>query len=180
MDGNRDVANRLRGAWGFPAPYGHAPEGLSDICFNLDVVGGVVGSLCEAYRDTILVDQSGVRVTMLFDHETPDIHVESPYTHPALRVTPKRRGPLFVRLPKYVELSQLRLDGVEKAPLEANGFLFFADPVQNKPITIVFPLASREIVLDHKSQDIRVRLSGNAVDSMDGFGADLTFFAPIN
>jgi hypothetical protein len=42
-----DIATRLRGAWGFPAPYGHDPIGLDRLKFNLDVVGGVVGSLAE-------------------------------------------------------------------------------------------------------------------------------------
>ena len=46
-DGTRSVADRLRGTWGFPAPYGHDPIGLEQIKFNLDIVGGVVGSLAE-------------------------------------------------------------------------------------------------------------------------------------
>jgi hypothetical protein len=46
-EGTRDVAGRLRGAWGFPAPYGHRPLDLDRIKFNLDIVGGVVASLAE-------------------------------------------------------------------------------------------------------------------------------------
>ena len=46
-DGTTDVAERLRGAWGFPAPYGHRPLGLDRVKFNLDIVGGVVASLAE-------------------------------------------------------------------------------------------------------------------------------------
>lgn len=46
-DGTTDVAERLRGAWGFPAPYGHRPIGLDRVKFNLDIVGGVVASLAE-------------------------------------------------------------------------------------------------------------------------------------
>ena len=46
----RDVPNRLCGAFGFPAPYGHASLGVDGICFNLDVVGGTVGSLCATYE----------------------------------------------------------------------------------------------------------------------------------
>jgi hypothetical protein len=42
-----DIAARLRGTWGFPAPYGHDPIGLPQVKFNLDIVGGVVGSLAE-------------------------------------------------------------------------------------------------------------------------------------
>jgi hypothetical protein len=46
-DGTTDVAERLRGTWGMPAPYGHRPVGLETIKFNLDIVGGVVASLAE-------------------------------------------------------------------------------------------------------------------------------------
>ena len=46
-DGTRHVAERLRGTFGFPAPYGHHPIGLERIKFNLDIVGGVVASLAE-------------------------------------------------------------------------------------------------------------------------------------
>ena len=45
-----DVANRHRGAFGFPAPYGHAPLDYEEIRFNMDIVGGATGSLCEAWR----------------------------------------------------------------------------------------------------------------------------------
>lgn len=46
-DGTTDVAARLTGTWGFPAPYGHLPVGLERVKFNLDIVGGVVASLAE-------------------------------------------------------------------------------------------------------------------------------------
>ena len=46
-DGTTAVAERLRGAWGFPAPYGHHPLGLDRIKFNLDIVGGTTASLVE-------------------------------------------------------------------------------------------------------------------------------------
>ena len=53
IDGLRDVANRHLGAFGFPAPYGHAPLDYEEIRFNMDIVGGATGSLCEAWRATV-------------------------------------------------------------------------------------------------------------------------------
>jgi hypothetical protein len=38
------------------------------------------------------------------------------------------------------------------------------------------PLAERDVVLEHRTRTIRVRLRGDAVDRMDCCGADLTFF----
>ena len=117
VDGRRNVAERLRGGFGFPAPYGHEPLGIMEsakprVGFNLDIVGGAVGSLCEAYRDVTRTDEAGHWVNMLFDHETDSIRVESPYTHSALRVTVKRPAPLFVRVPPWVEADSLKIDGV--------------------------------------------------------------------
>ena len=61
VDGRRNVAERLRGAFGFPAQYGHEPAGIwktnkPRIGFNLDIVGGAVASLCEAYREIARFD----------------------------------------------------------------------------------------------------------------------------
>ena len=171
-----DVPNRLYGAFGFPAPYGHTPLGVDGICFNLDVVGGTVGSLCAAYESITQFDEVGHRVNMLFDYETDAIKVESPYTHENLRVQLKRQGPLFVRVPSWVKAEELVVTGTDHSPIFNNGYAFFSQPPVNRPIVMRFPLSEREIVLKHKARDIRVRLRGDAVDAMENFGVELTFF----
>jgi len=178
-DARRDVANRHRGAYGFAAPYGHWPVGIKEIGFNLDVVGGAVGSLCEAYREVVRTDGAGTWVNLLFDHETPWVQVESPYTHSALRVRAKKPGVLFVRIPSWVELGTLRVEGTDQPRRMTNGYLMIAQPPVNRWITLAFPLVEREIVLKHRTHDIRARLRGDAVVAMDNFGMDLTFFDPI-
>ena len=185
VDGRRDVADRLRGGFGFPAPYGHEPLGIMEsskprIGFNLDIVGGAVGSLCDAYREVTGHDEAGHRVNLLFDHETDAVKVESPYTHPALRVTVKRAGPLFVRVPPWVEPGSVKISGAEGAPRMTNGYLFFPRPPINRPISLEFPLAAQELTLKNPTGDIRVRLRGDEVVAMDNLGTDLTFFDPID
>ncbi len=177
-DGKRAVADRHLGAFGFPAPYGHHAIDTDSISFNMDIVGGGVASLCEAYREIARTDDAGHRVNLLFDHETPALRIESPYTHPALSVRVKRAGPLFVRVPDWVEASQIRTRGACEKPRHTNGYLFVARPPLNRPITFEFPLAEREIVLDHRTRQIRTRLRGDEGLAMDNFGADLTFFDP--
>ncbi len=177
-DGKRAVADRHLGAFGFPAPYGHHPIGTEYISFNMDIVGGGVGSLCEAYREVAHTGNAGHRVNLLFDHETPFLRIESPYTHPALRVRVKRTGPLWVRVPSWIEASKINVQGASEAPRRTNGYLYIARPPLNRPITFEFPLTEREIVLRHRTRQIRVRLRGDEVAAMDNFGADLTFFDP--
>ena len=179
-DGLRDVADRHLGAFGFPAPYGHQPLGLERVSFNLDIVGGAVGSLCEAFRDATGCDRAGHWVNLLFDHETDAIKVQSPYTHPALTITVKEPAPLFVRLPPWVPLDRVSVEGLSGLPRFTCGHLFVAEPPLGQPITVSFPLLEDEVVLKHRTRDIRVRLRGDAVVAMDDFGADLTFFDPID
>jgi len=180
VDGMRDVATRLQGAFGFPAPYGHEPLDSRYVKFNLDIVGGTVGSLCEVLRSATTHDAAGHHVNLLFDHETPDIVVESPYTHPALRVRVKRPAPLYVRIPPWVDLDSLRIDGVPGQVLQTEGYTFIAEPPVDKWITFQIPLVEHSTELRHRTRTIRTRMRGDAVAAMESFGADLTFFDPLD
>jgi len=176
IDGRRDVANRHLGAYGFPAPYGHEPLDAEGISFNMDIVGGAVGSLCEVYREATRRDSLGHWVNLLFDHETPDIAVESPYTHPSLSVRVKRPGALWVRVPPWVDPQNLTITGTTETPRLTNDYLFLASPPVNRAIRIAFPLVEHEIALEHRTRTIRARLRGDEVVVMAHHGADLTFF----
>ena len=180
VDGKRDVAARHCGAFGFPAPYGHAPLGETLISFNMDIVGGAVGSLCEAYRAATQFDQAGHRVNLLFDHETDAIRIESPYTHPALRIWVKLPGPLFVRVPPWVDPETLEIGGVSGTPRFTNGYLLIAEPPVNQMLSLEFPLPLQEIVLEHRARQIRTLLRGDQVEAMENFGANLTFFESLD
>ena len=179
-DYKRNVASRLQGGWGIPAAYGHEPVNPGPIGFNLDIVGGVVGSLCEAYRDVTGSDERGHRVNLLFDHETADIKVESAYTHGVLRITLKRPGPLSVRVPPWVDAEAMRVSGTSEEPRPANGYLVLSRPPVGQPVSLEYPMAEEEIVLKHDTRQIRARLRGDEVVAMENFGTDLTYFDPID
>jgi DUF1680 family protein len=116
---------------------------------------------------------------LLFDYETPALVVESPYTRGRLRVCVKRRGPLFIRVPSWVDRSQVQVQGTTETPRFNNGYLFLARPPRNRWLAVDFPLAERELTLQHRMHDIRVRLRGDSVLAMEDLGADLTFFDPM-
>lgn len=175
-DGKHNVANRHLGAFGFPAPYGHEPLDAKRISFNMDIVGGSVGTLCDVYRAIITTDTAGHWVNLLFDHETEHVKVESPYTHNALTITVKTPKPLFVRLPSWLPPQTIRMTEKTNSFQINNGFLFFAQPPVNQPISLPFELPKQNMVLKHRTRDIRVQLKGDSVVAMDNFGADLTFF----
>jgi hypothetical protein len=178
-DGKRDVARRHQGAFGFPAPYGHQPVGVTRLGFNLDIVGGGVASLCEAYGEIARRTAAGHRVNLLLDHEKDALAVQSPYTHDSLRITVKQAAPLFVRIPAGVAASDINVSGGSAPVQMMNGYLFLDSPPLDTPLTISFPLPEYELVLKHRTHDIRVRMRGDQAVAMDNFGADLTFFEPM-
>ena len=180
LDGKRDVAMRMRGAWGFPAPYGHQPVDLDIVDFCLDIVGGGASSLCEAWREAVRSGAAGHWVTMLFDREDPIVSVESPYTHEVLCVTPHRPGPLWVRIPQWVDREALIVEAKGGASRFRGDFAFFPSPTVDAPIAIRFGLTESALTLRHSTRDIRVRLHGDQVAAMDTFGADFTFFPSLS
>ena len=179
-DGKRDVAARHLGAFGFPAPYGHKPLDATRISFNMDIVGGAVASLSEVQRQAVESDQAGHWLHLLFDRETEAVEVESPYTHPHLRVRVKRPGPLFVRIPDWVKPETVELTGIESGPGWSNGYLVIGRPPLGRSIEIRFDLAEQQIALKHRTREIAVRLRGDSVAAMSNFGAELTFFPPLD
>ena len=184
VDAATNFAQRIRGAWGFPAQYGHEPAGIWEtdnarIGFHQDIVGGVVGSLCEAYREVTRFDEAGHWVNLLFDHETTDIQVRSPYTHPRLEVKVKRPGALHVRIPPWVERSGINVAGAAGTPHFSDDYMVCAEPEVDQWIAFEFDLPEYEMTLTFRDTETRARFRGDEVVAMDNFGTDLTFFDPF-
>jgi len=182
IDGRRDVANRHLGSFGFPAPYGHASvgKGRGHLSFNMDIVGGTVGSLCEAYREVIRSEPTAHWVNLLFDHEINALRAQSPYTHDDLLVEMKQSGSLFVRIPPSLRPDEIHIEGSEVPPIWTGGYVFFSELFAGQLIQIRFPLKETQITLSDRLHihPIRVRMQGDAVMAMDQFDTNLTFFHP--
>jgi len=177
IDGLRDVADRHVGAYGFPAPYGHHPLGADSISFNMDIVGGATGSLCEVLRECVRSDAAGHWVTMAFDRSTPEVDVRSPYPSGTLEVRVKKPGPLWLRLPSWLN-SDWRSPASDN---EVHGnYLLVSRPSLNRWMRFDWPLAGGNMVLGHRTHAIRVRLQGDETVAMDSHGAELTYFDPYD
>jgi hypothetical protein len=175
-DGKRDVAERHRGAFGFPAPYGHRPLGNKVISFNMDIVGGGVGSLCEAYRNIYVFKYRAHYVNLLFDYDSESLTIASPYTHDALSVYVKKQAPLFIRIPAFVHRSKL---SASETYVFDGDYLLITNPPLNKKITIGFDLTETDFILEYGNRKIKSILRGDSIKAMENFNADLTFFEAI-
>lgn len=177
-DAKRNVAQRHLGAFGFPAPYGHSPLGMDSISFNMDIVGGAVGSLCEAFREVTRSEPHLHRVNLLFDHETEAIKVQASATHGSLRIQVKHAAPLMIRVPAWVEKKDVTVAGAVALPQTVNGYVYIAEPPR-AAFMVTFPLAERDLLLHYKTRQIRARMRGDRVKGMENFGTDLTYFDPL-
>ena len=179
-DGKRKVAERHRGAFGFPAPYGHMPVSVKNISFNMDIVGGAVGSLCEAFKQCITTGEAGPRVNLLFDHETESALVRSPYTHGILEVQSKKQGALSVRLPSWTDRQTVEITGAPSKPWFEGEYMFLPGLAPGTKVVIRFELARRDTILQHRTRKIKVRMQGDRVLAMDHFRQPLCYFDPLD
>ena len=106
------------------------------------------------------------------------VRVGAPYSAGGLTVEAKRAGPLFVRIPPWVERDQVEVSGADG--VMSDEYLFFARPPVGASIRVEFALQGQELTLSERLhiQSIRVRLRGDAVVAMEDLGAELTFFEP--
>jgi hypothetical protein len=72
-DAERDVAPRVLGAWGFPAPYGHKIDRVEAVNFNFDITCGTAQALCEATRNVCRASDAAYEVNLLFSFEGPGL-----------------------------------------------------------------------------------------------------------
>jgi hypothetical protein len=177
----RNVPERNLGAFGFPAPYGHFPLGApaDSVAFNMDIVGGAVASLCEAFREATRFDAAGHWINLLFDHETEEIKVSSIYGRSAFQILLKVPAPLHMRIPPWAASSPITVSPREISWQQKDGYIFVAEPPTDQTIEITMDLPLREVTLKHRTRDIRALLRGDEVIAMENFGAELTYFDPL-
>ncbi len=176
LDRFQNVAERSIGAFGFPAPFGHQVKEKSSIGFNMDIVGGAVASLCEAYAACVSQEGGECRINLLFDIETEAIKVISPYPDGEMRITIKNPCNLSIRIPSWVNKELLTVEGAEwKIKGER---IYLQKPSVGKEIKILFPIEERDVVLHHPVCTLRAKMYGDIVRAMDNMGMDFTFFPP--
>jgi len=182
LDCFKNMAERHKGAWGFPAPYGHKSikSGRGAISFNMDIVGGVTGSLCEAYRNIVNNSEFGLNVNLLFDYKSADICIKSPYTNDCLSIMLHKPSTLNVKIPKWADRNAIVVNANGGEHFYSGNRLILTAPKLDEEIKIHIPLTESTLtLLRNHIQPIRIRFKGDSVIAMENHEADFTFFAPF-
>lgn len=173
------VATRSRGAFGFACPYGHESETGESLSFNWDVTGGAVLGLCEAAKNRVTRAEDGtLSVNLLFDAQTAELKVESPYSpaHPGtLVLRPATVAPIRVRRPEWLA----RTAGAHRWSDDDGRWLRIRDVEPGERLEIPFPLASRTTTYPLADAAFAVRWEGDAVVAATGLGHRLRFFPEL-
>jgi DUF1680 family protein len=96
-----------------------------------------------------------------------------------MRITLKKPGPLWIRLPSWVKAQQVVVAGATAEPRFTSSYLLLDQQPVGQPVTVRYDLPLRTIELEHRTRRIRTRLRGDQVVAMNNFGADLTFFESL-
>lgn len=171
-----DVARRVQGAWGFPAPYGHQPLGDTIVGVGTDIIGPVVYALAEAHTRAVSRQEGRLAIHLLLDRKDDDIEVSSAYTSTALTVTLDTRQSVMVRIPPWVQPDRVEVIGaVREAGDAGSGYVRIPSTAAGR-VSVRFPLSPRVLDLSFGGRPLRARIRGDEIIAMDNRGTDLTFF----
>ena len=181
-DYHHKLATRSKGAFGFPCPYGHEYQVDSKIRFNLDVVGGGVASLCEAYRDKVTTDGSLISVNLHFDHEGNGVKVKSPYTNnDVMEIESGRKCTLRVRLSDWVDREKLTttVNGERSKGIFSGDWLYLPGLDKNSLVKIVIPMKTVTSDYEFRSDLFTFLWRGDAIEGAKNLDPRLCFFKGI-
>jgi hypothetical protein len=119
------IPSRVRGAFGFPAPYGQQAFGTDFLNFNFDITCGGVQALCEVATRAVDTGR-GLRVNLLIDHTAPGIAVRSLFPGlGSVTVEVLSNQPCEVRIPEWIDRRSLKIRkrGTSIAARITNGYL---------------------------------------------------------
>ena len=181
-DASRDVANRLVGAFGFPAPYGHVPYGASSVSFNTDIVGGVVSSLVQvAHQAAVWVDgELSIRLLLGSRGERYSFAVAQSEDELTMTFTVFQTQRLVIRVPAWVRTDTVQVLGADGWRIDA-GWLRVEVPSHTAAarVVVICSVQRRRIDLGHALQPISMILSGARVVAADALRQPLPFFPPL-
>jgi hypothetical protein len=175
-DYETDIPDRVHGAFGFPAPYGHQALDTDFLNFNFDITCGAVQALCIVATRAVEVDDT-VRINLLIDHTSPEVRVRSMFPQRGLlTVELLVNRPCEVRIPDWVDRRTLlvRRNEISLTPSINNGYLVLKGEPGTFDIEFIANSDSSEELVNGRM--FHFYWKGNQVVGMEPVGDFLSFF----
>lgn len=163
------MASRMKGAFGFPCPYGHEYEPGSEISFNWDIVGGGVSSLCWAARHIVTQINGTASINLQFDIEHPLLSYQSPYQHRGImRLKMNKDMPVRILLPKDTDWTSLERElQIAKLNYTKQGlWLYLYDLYENGVLEMPVIFNRKTVHYRFRKHEFDVVYAGNQIQSM--------------
>lgn len=173
------MGSRMRGAFGFPCPYGHEDEPGSTISFNWDINAGGVSGLCQSWKHRATKQENLVRINLLFDYEDDTICFYDPYkNNGALRFTLKKKSVVCIRVPMRSKLSPD--DFKYRSSIRSGGeWLVLTDLPVGEEIVIPLHLYQEKQTLRFKGKELQAVFFGERLEAITSSGKRLCFFPDL-
>lgn len=175
------MASRVKGAFGFPTPYGHEDSPGAEISYNWDIIGGVSG-ICWAKIHQISYKNGFVSVNLLFDYQDERVEVCSPYTHDGILSLKLRKGSgVRIRLPQRTDLGKLSkaLDSSEYQWCISGDWLYLQQLPVGSTCHIPFVFKTEDETYEYNGHRLTFRWKGEAVIAATSKGKRLCFFPEL-
>lgn len=189
-EGHRVYSDFVRGAFGFPAPYGVIPmkNAYFVTAYFMDITAGAVASLARVRERAHQVRVGSLYIPLLFDLQTSSASVQSPYTQDgAVTITPHQSfEKIYLRRPDWLPPDEVRLITTGSASGKksksriafevAEDWIVFATKGSRETIRIRFPLVTSVSYETLNDRKLTIHWRGDSVASMSGIEAPLRFF----
>ncbi len=184
-DGEARVRERVKGAFGFPAPYGHLAtmNPYMNGAFFFDIVAGGVATLAEVRRHCYNKRGNDHYVNLLFDFENDKISIKSPYPNSdTIKIILKDQGNLYLRLSNWVDRGVIKgsVEGQNLTTEIQEPYFIITNPPLNKTISIRYPLTLSETAEELNGRTLRILWRGDSIIGMSSMGTSLPFYPEID
>ena len=168
------LGSRMKGAFGFPCPYGHEDKPGSEISFNWDIVSGGVSGLCQAYKRRAAVEKNVVSLNLLFDYADENVTFTDPYEGDGMaKLCLKKKCVVKIRIPKRCSVT---VKNPEIQTQYSGEWLYVLGAPVGEEIEISFAFEKEEAEVEFKGKKLKMVYYGESLLWVEAEGKRLCYF----
>lgn len=174
------MGSRMKGAFGFPCPYGHEDHPGSIISFNWDITAGGVSGLCQAWKHRVYKNENMISINLLFDYEDENISFHDPYKNNGVaEIYLKKKSVVKIRMPKNSK-SDFLFDKYSLNYRKEGEWLYIENVPVAQWIFLQMSLKRTKNEVVFKNKTLEMTYWGEQLESISSEGKRLCFFDEIH